>query len=266
MNNVASQDYNAFHASIYDHHSLGLPGELQFYVEQARAADGPVLELGCGTGRILIPTAEAGVAVTGVDASPHMLALARDKLGALPPEVRARVALHEGDMRTFSLPERFRLITVPYRAFLHLLTVEDQRQALARIRDQLTPDGRLVLNIFDPRLDILMAHLGPTGSALKHEGEFVRPENGRRVVVWDTRQYDLDSQIVHQRWIFEELDENDRTLSRTHSSTRLRFVYRYEMQHLLELCGFEVEALYGDFDRGPFRSNESEQIWVAKPR
>jgi hypothetical protein len=152
---------------------------------------------------------------------------------------------------------------IPFRAFLHLLTPEDQRQALHCIREHLADDGRLVLNIFDPRLDIITAHFGPLGSALKKQSEFVHPDTGHRVVVWDTLQYDPGRQILESYFIFEELDDDGRVISKTYTPLTLRYVYRYEMQYLLELCGYRVEALYGDFQRGPFRHG-GEQIWVAR--
>jgi hypothetical protein len=166
-------------------------------------------------------------------------------------------------MRRFSLGRRFKLAMIPFRAFLHLLTPEDERQALECIRDHLADDGRLVLNIFDPRLDVIAAHSGPFGTALKKVNEFIHPETGHRLVVWDTRQYDTERQVITQYFVHEELDDEGRVISKTYAPLTLRYIYRYEMQYLLELCGYEIEALYGDFRRGPFRYG-GEQIWVAR--
>ena len=259
------KEYDRLDAAFYDYYSLGVEGDVPFYVEEAQKAGGPVLELGCGTGRILIPTAEAGVEIAGLDRAPSMLAIARDKVARLDPPVKGRIELVEGDMRDFSLGRRFKLVTIPYRAFLHLLTGEDQRRALRCVRDHLEPDGRLILNVFDPRLDTIGAHLGSFGSALKMVSEFVHPDTGRKVVVWDTRQYDPETQTIEQYFIFEELDGEGQVVNKTYSSLVLRYVHRYEMEYLLELCGYRVEALYGDFGRGPFRYGR-EQIWVARPR
>ncbi len=256
-------EYDRADAAFYDSYSTGTEGDLPFYVEEARKAGSPVLELGCGTGRILIPTAEAGVTVTGLDRAPSMLAVARQKVARLDPAIQSRITLVEGDMRIFSLGRRFNLVMVPFRAFLHLLTVEDQRQALGCIRDHLVHDGRLVLNIFDPRLDALVAQRGLLGAAQKKTDEFVHPETGRRVILWTTVQNDLERQIIEEERIFEEVDGEGKMVSRMYNLLTLRFIYRYEMQHLLELCGFEVEALYGDFQRGPFRAG-GEQVWVAR--
>lgn len=255
--------YRSHTAVFYDDCAEGVLDDVDFYVGEARLSGSPVLELGCGTGRILIPMAEAGVRMVGIDRSPDMLAIAEKKVGSLRPDVRSRIELAEGDMRSFSRPERFKLIAIPCRAFLHLLTVEDQRRALTCIREHLAEDGRLVFNIFDPSVSIIAAYLGSRADTLSKLTEFVQPESGRRVIVWCCRHYDLENQVLHEQRIFEELDEHDVAMSRRHAGFTLRMCNRYEIQHLLELCGFTIEALYGDFARGPFRAG-GEQIWIAR--
>jgi len=257
------EEYDRQDALFYDHYSTGVPGDVEFYVAEAVKAGSPVLEIACGTGRVLLPVAEAGVEVVGLDRAPFMLAVARDKTAKLPLEVRRRVQLVEGDMRDFDLGQEFTLVMIPYRAFLYLLTVEDQRRALRCIRDHLVDGGKLVLNNFDPRLETIVAHRASLGSALKLDSEFVHPQTGRRVLVWDTREYSTEEQILRQYFVFEELDEDGNVVSKRFNPLVLRYLFRYEMQHLLELAGFTVEALYGDFTRGPFRSG-GEQIWVAR--
>ncbi len=259
------EEYDRQDARVYDHYSTGVPGDVEFYVAEAVNAGSPVLELGCGTGRILIPVAEAGVEIVGLDRAPSMLAVAREKVVKLPPDVQKRIQLVEGDMRDFDLGRKFVLVMIPYRAFLHLLTVEDQKRALACIRDHLVDGGRLILNVFDPSLEMIVAHRGSLGSALKLEGEFVHPETGRRVLVWDTREYRAEEQTLHQYFVFEELDEAGNVVAKRFNPLVLRYLFRYEMQHLLELAGFAVEALYGDFARGPFCSG-GEQVWIARRR
>jgi hypothetical protein len=169
------------------------------------------------------------------------------------PDTQSRVELIDSDMRNFSLGRRFKLVTIPYRAFLHLLTPKDQRQALLCIREHLADDGRLIFNVFDPNLELIAASLGPLGSALKKDSEFIHPDTGHRVVVWFAGHIDPERQILDAHFIFEELDEEGKVLAKTYSPLTLRYVYRYEMRYLLELCGYKVEALYGDFRRGPFR-------------
>ncbi|HEY6091913.1 MAG TPA: class I SAM-dependent methyltransferase, partial [Gemmatimonadales bacterium] len=127
--------------------------DVDFYVEEAKAAGGPALEIGCGTGRILIPTARAGVTITGLDGSTEMLARARAKLAAEPAPVRQRATLVQADMRDFELGARFALITAPFRVVQHLITAEDQQRFLAAVRRHLAPGGRLVFDVFNPRFD-----------------------------------------------------------------------------------------------------------------
>lgn len=255
-------EYDRQDALYYDHYSTGVPGDVEFYVAEAVRAGSPVLELGCGTGRILIPVAEAGVEIVGLDRAPAMLAVARGKVAKLAPEIQARIQLVQGDMRDFDLERKFTLAMIPYRAFLHLLTVEDQLRALRSIRDHLADGGKLILNVFDPSLEMIVAHRAPLGSALKLAGEFVHPETGRRVLVWDTREYQTEEQVLRQYFVFEELDEDGQVVAKRFVPLVLRYLFRYEMQHLLELAGFTVEGLYGDFARGPFRSG-GEQVWIA---
>ena len=257
------KEYDRLDAAFYDYYLLGLEGDMQFYVEEVQKAGSPVLEIGCGTGRILLPIAESGITIVGLDRAPAMLSILRQKLVKYSADTQRRVELVAGDMRNFSLGRRFKLITIPYRAFLHLLTPKDQRQALTCIREHLTDDGHLVFNVFDPSLEIIAAHLGPLGSALKKDSEFIHPDTGHRVVVWDTRQYDPERQVLEQYFIFEELDDEGKVVAKTYSSLTLRYVYRYGMRYLLELCGYKVEVLYGDFRRGPFRYG-GEQVWVAR--
>ena len=152
---------------------------------------------------------------------------------------------------------------------LHLVAVDKaQGQQIVHPGDHLALavhflEDALVLNIFDPRLGVIVIQQGLVGTAQKKMDEFVHPETGRRVIVWDTIQYDLERQILEDERIFEEVDGEGKMVSRTYNLLTLRFIYRYEMQHLLELCGFQVEALYGDFQRGPFRAG-GEQVWVAR--
>lgn len=256
-------EYSGADATFYDYCFTGLEGDVQFFVEEARKAETPVLEIGCGTGRILLPIAQSGVSVVGLDRSSAMLDILRRKLGKLDTDTQRRVELVEEDMRAFALGQKFDLITIPYRAFLHLLTSKAQRQALSCIREHLTDNGRLIFNIFDPSHELIAARLGPLGSALQKDSEFVHPDTSQRVVVWFTGQYDPEQQLLDAYFIFEELDAGGRTIAKTYSPLTLRYVYRYEMRYLLELCGYRVEALYGDFQRSSFRYG-GEQIWVVR--
>lgn len=249
-------------ADLYDATSRGVPGDVPFYVEEARKSGGPVLEIGCGTGRVLLPIAQAGVRAVGLDVSHDMLRVARTKIDTLDPTARERIRLVHGDMRAFDLGECFSLILIPFRAFQHNLTVEDQRACLRCIARHLKPDGRLILDVFDPLLEAIVDHMRPTG-LVQRMREIVSPATGRRVAIFTSRSYDLVKQQLLERRVYEEMDETGQVTTRRHGTVTLRFAYRYEMQHLLELCGYMVEALYGDFSRGEFQHG-GEQIWVMR--
>ena len=265
MQSSQTPEWEGVDAVIYDQFSTGLPGDTQFYVEEAVKAGSPVLELGCGTGRILIPVAQAGVEIVGLDRASLMLKIAREKISDLGQDALNRIELVQGDMRSLMLERKFNLVMIPYRAFLHLLTPDDQKQALWRIRDHLVDGGRLVMNNSDPRLESLVRQLDQPEPPLRLHADIVRPDNGNRVVVWNSVKFDPATQIHSEDRIFEEIDGCGRVLSKTYTTLIYRHIYRYEMEHLLELCGFEVEALYGDFQRGQFRYG-SEQVWIARKK
>ena len=265
MQSSQTPEWDGVDALVYDKFSTGLPGDSQFYVEEAVKAGSPVLELGCGTGRILIPVAQAGVDIVGLDRAPRMLEIAREKVCGLSQGTQNRIELVQGDMRSFMLERQFNLVMIPFRAFLHLLTPDDQKQALWRIRDHLIDGGRLVMNNSDPRLESVVQQLNHPEAPLTKHADFVRPDSGNRVVVWNSIRYDPVTQVHSEDRIFEEIDGDGNVLSKTYTPLIYRHIYRYEMQHLLELCGFEVEALYGDFQRGPFRYG-SEQVWIARKK
>lgn len=256
-------DYDVY-ADIYDAQYWGYTEDIAFYAEEASKAAGPVLELACGTGRVLLPCAEAGAFVTGLDSSPAMLNRCREKLAAYSPEVAARVRLATGDMCAFQLPERFDLITIPFRSFLLLLTVQDQLQALATIRDHLAETGRLVFNVFVPDIKMIAARSGDAGEALTRVKDFLDPESGHRMMMWDSRHYWINEQMLESLFIYDEVDETNQVVRRSYKPLKLRWMYRYEAEHLLARSGFVVEALYGGFNRQPFDESSREMIWVAR--
>lgn len=252
-------------AELYDLLHGDDAADISFYVEEAERAEPPVLELACGTGRVLIPVAEAGVPVWGVDVTPAMLAQAEKKVAALPAEVRQRITLRQGDMRDFDLDQRFGLVYIPARSFLHLMTVEDQLAALRNMRNHLRPGGRLALNFFQPSIPTIAAHLRKGGSALQPlDLEGTDPETGQRTVGWETREYLPATQVIRNNWIFDVLDADGRMVDRYYRSLTLRWIYRYEFEHLLARTGFELEALYGDLERDPVTESSTELVWVAR--
>lgn len=259
------RDNYALDAELYDIVYADYVDDIGFYVDEAAAAGGPCLELGCGTGRVLLPVARAGVTVTGLDVSKPMLARLARKVAALPDDIRSQVTLGEGDMRSFKLDTRFAMIYVPFRAFLHLMQVSDQITALRNIHRHLRPGGRLVLNFFDPSLEYIVAHSGPIGGALHTTGEtFVDPRSGHLLVEWATIQYSQHLQRIDQYFVYDEVDQRGRVVGRLYRNLQLRYMFRWEFEHLLARCGFELVALYGTFERQPFIQPGQELIWIAQ--
>jgi SAM-dependent methyltransferase len=237
--------------------------DVAFYVEAARQAAGPVLELGCGTGRVLLPIARAGVAITGLDASPEMLGICRTRLTVETPEVQSRVTLLHGDMRSFDLGRRFALATIPFRPFQHLLTVDEQLACLQSIRRHLAADGRLIFDLFNPSLDLLVNH--PLGVESGHEPEFTAPDGRRVVRCYRTVAQDRFNQTGTHELIYDITHRDGRQERLVHAFS-LRYLFRFEAEHLLARAGFTVEHVYSDWQRAPYGTHyPGELIFIARP-
>ena len=235
--------------------------DVGFFVAAATAGGGPVLELGCGTGRVLIPTARAGIEVTGVDLSPRMLGVCRERLQREPEAVRSRARLIQADMRRFAAGQRFALATIPFRPFQHLLTVEDQLVCLATIRSHLLDGGMLILDLFNPSLDFLAdVRIGEEGG---EEPEFTMPDGRRVVRSFRVTAADRFEQVNHIELIYRVTHPDGREQRLVHAFS-MRYGFRFEMEHLLARSGFRVEHLYSDFEKHPYgHAYPGELIFVA---
>ena len=241
---------------LYDHIPLyNSRPDIEFYVDLCREA-GQALELGCGTGRILIPAAQAGCRITGLDQSAGMLARCRAKTEALPPGVRERTTLVQTDMTRFHLCQTFPLAIAPFRPIQHLTAVADQLAFLRCVREHLAPGGRLVFDAFNPNLAMLAAPINP--DEVEDTPEQLLP-GGRRM----RRAYRIackrPAEQVNDIEMIWYLDGR-----RTVQSFPLRYFFRFELEHLLAFAGFEVTALYGAFDGSPFTDGSAEMIFTAK--
>ena len=223
-------------ARLYDPWSSGVIEDISFYVDEALAAGGPVVELGVGTGRIAIPTAMAGVQVIGVDSSAGMLAVCAE--AATGAGVADLVDLRQGDLRRPPVAERVRLVTCPFRAYLHLPSDEERVQALQAARALLEPGGRLVFDVFAP------------------SQEDIEETDGR----WIEREPGIDERAD---W---DLAEQTLTLSvrgaQGASSMTLWWLEPARWHTLIAEAGLTVEACYGWFDRRPYAGGE-DTVWIA---
>ena len=260
----AFYEVESLHTEIYD--ALGaslvagspVEGDTVFYRRLAKETGGPILEVGCGTGRVAAALATDGHEVVGVDISEPMLRLAERRRQTLPADAAARLSFERADMATLDLGRDFALIVTPARVFQFMLTSAAQRKALAALRMHLRPNGRLVLDLFDPRLDLVV----PTAERPTRVGELIHPTTGNRVTWAITgRRPDPARQLIVDDWTFSEIDASGEVLRTATEQLTLRWSLRSEMRLLFELTGFEVIAEYGDFKGGP-PAYGREQVWV----
>ena len=225
-------------------------GDAAFYISLARETGGPVLELGCGTGRVLLPIAREGIACTGLDSSEPMI----ERLRARNPPANLRLA--PGRMERFELPWRYALIFSAFRAFQHLLTVEDQLACLSAVRRHLAPGGLFAFDVFAPRLE-------RTALAEEPETEDARWRDGAAEVLrFASVRRDPARQLMDVTFRYERRMPGSAPRSET-VRTRMRYFFRYELEHLLVRAGFTRVEFFGGFDRRPYDYFSGETVVLA---
>ena len=224
--------YDAF-APIYDDWAAHMTEDVAFYVSLAGEADGPVVELAVGNGRVAVPVANAiGRTVIGIDASPAMLAGARERATTAGVQLDLRV----GDMRELSLQEPAALVYCPFRSLLHLPTWHDRRRVFERVAAALRPGGRFAWNafVFDPIISAELHGTWRDQNGVRHRSDY-DPSDGRIDVTLESGESVSLWSVAHSEW-----------------------------EGLLDVSGLELEALYGWFDRRPFDSTSREFVYVAR--
>jgi len=228
--------------------------DVGFYLDEAKAAGDSVLEVGCGTGRILLPIARAGSRITGIDGSKQMLERCRAKVAAEPAAVQSRVKLAQHDMRDFNLGEKFALIIAPFRVVQHLTTIDDQLRFLATVARHLAPQGRLSFDVFNPRFDLLVGADG------------VEREDTPEQRLPDGRTFRRTYRVARVRWM-DQVSEAELIYyvdgERYVQAFEMRWYLAAELRNLLARAGFHVRAIYGDFARGPLMDGCPELVVVA---
>jgi ubiquinone/menaquinone biosynthesis C-methylase UbiE len=245
-------------ARFYDYETVEFKDDVPFYCEYARECGGEVLELACGTGRVLIPIAEQGTPITGLDASARMLAIAEKKKSALPKERGTHVKLVHGNMKMFDLKQTFSLIIVAFRSFQCLLNKEDQNACLTSIHRHLDQGGLLLLDLFAPRHDMLAQR-----TRSLYLGTFHSPEDDVHVIRRAEDTYDLAAQTLHEDRFYEWTDKKG-NFHRELWSFDLSYLFRFEAELLLQQQGFTVEHVFGDFKKNAYDYFSGEQIFVAR--
>jgi SAM-dependent methyltransferase len=240
---------------LYDILCQGLDYGIDFYVGLARAAKGPVLDIACGTGRVLLPVLQAGADADGIDLFPPMLDTARRKAAALG----LSPGLHHGNMVDFQLPRRYALIMITFNAFCHMLTTEDQLRCLGSIRRHLLPGGLLAFDGCFPGLP----WVGAPQDRRELEGTIRHPRTGQTMRMYDIRSFDRVAQVQRSRNEVE-LDEADGTTRIIHRSEFLvRWTYKPEMELLLRTAGFARYEVCGGFDRRPLTQETDLMVVLA---
>ena len=253
------------HTEVYDvltePSDPSIRGDVGFYLDLAQRNGGTVLDLGCGTGRVSLPLAREGLEVVGVDISKAMLDRATFRRELEDDGTASRLSFVQANMVNFDLGRQFGTVLVPYRSFQMLLTREEQRTCLTSIRAHLEEGGAAAIDLFDPDLALLALDAWG-GPELDWEGEHPVTGNRVRSEIVERRNDRVEQTLLH-RFRFTEFGPDGDEVRREEEVLQMRWLYRYEMHNLLELCGFELEAEYSDYVGSP-PAYAGEQLYVAR--
>lgn len=245
-------------AHYYDLTHAGLTADLPLLQQLAQQANGPLLECGCGTGRVLLPLARAGFTITGIDNSPAMLDIARQKLAQEAPQVQAQVTLVQGEMGQVDLGEPFALVIIPYNTLLHLSPTR-VNQTLSNLNQQLEADGRLFIDLANP---FAIAQT-PNDRMVTLEQTYTDPTTGHTILQFASNWLDEEAQILHITWIYDTTADNGGPIHRTISQFNYHYLYPHQLELRLRQSGFQLEALWGDYNRSPFHEESDRLLGLA---
>lgn len=251
-----------FYATIaryYDAEHTDKTDDLILYSELASAYDGPMLDVGCGTGRVMFHLAQEGYMVHGIDSEYAMLERAKIKLSAFS-HARDKLRFHHGDVLTYEFETTFKLIALSYNALMHFHEQETQIALLKRLRQCIDADGLLVIDL--PNAG--EAFGSPDSDTITLERTFIDSETGHLVMQQATSYLDRAEQLMRVNWIYDEVTE-DGTLKRTLAPVLFRYFFAAEIRLLLQIAGFDVDEIYGSPDRDPFEDGCERMIVIAKP-
>jgi len=225
--------------------------DLAFWLAEAKAGSGPVLEIACGTGRVLLHLLANGVDADGLDSCPAMLERLRTKAAArgLTPK------LSEADMRDFTLPRRYRRVFLALNGFAHCEEIDDQLRCLRCCREHLEPGGALVIHMSYPSQKYWLG--ADDVRVLEME---VPREGGGTVEMWDTRTKHRVTQRQHSLTEIEEIDDAGTVVRKHAVEVDQRWFYRFELELLLRTAGFSRWEIQGDFEHGPLERDEQQMI------
>jgi SAM-dependent methyltransferase len=246
--------FDAF-ARLYDWEHDRYLLDVDVHLGFARRFGGPLLELACGTGRLLGPLAQAGFAVTGVDSSAAMLQGARERMSRLG----VQATLVEQRLEALDLPTQFRTIVLGLDSFGLLIKRDDQLSALRAARSHATHDGRLILDVSNGNL----RGSSEPPEELLHDLTLPDPETGRPITKFILRRARPSEQVDELLFFYDEQDERG-YLRRTSVELRLRWFTRFELELLLQNAGWQVEELYGNYNMEPYGADSDRILIVAR--
>ncbi|MBU1242754.1 class I SAM-dependent methyltransferase [Myxococcota bacterium] len=247
-------------AWIYDHDFHWYKLDAPFYRNMVGSIGGPVLEIGCGTGRLMVPWLKDGLKVTGVDLSEDMLERARQKIARLGKATAANATLIQKDMRKLRFRSQFNVAVCAFNTMMHLYTHEDISLFLRGVHRALVTDGTFMFDVLNPDFRWLMRDPAKRWSRIR----FKHPHYGTTYHYTTNHYYDAHDQIVYVYVYHEPVDEKDGP------SYVLRFGHRIffpqEMKYLLETHGFEVENLFGGFDGSDLELYSTTSVFICRRR
>jgi len=231
-------------------------GDLPHYQRLSQAAGGPVLELGCGTGRLTLGLAEAGVPMVGLDQSAAMIRHAMAKAGQMRLDPPPHWVV--GDMRQFALGERFPLVLITFNSLQHLLDNDSVRSCLAAVHDHLAPGGSLGFDVLCPDPGVLLGQEEPYPVS-----QFHHPLRDTTITVLENVHYDKAAQVAEVHLAFCEQDADGTVLGERRMVQTMRMFFPIELQELLWSCGFRLVARHADFAGTPFGPDSMRQVCLA---
>jgi len=230
--------------------------DLPFYLELAERTRGPILEIACGTGRVLLPLARKGIEIHGVDNSLPMLQILKNSLTGEPDNVRQKVTLHEGDMRDFRLDAKFPLVIIAFRPMQHMHTVQDQVSALTAAAAHLSDAGILAFDVFYPKFEMINEKIGEEVQEMEWSSTSDQATIVRRYFRKDS--VDKINQIFSFTFIYRTFQAGELILEETEDFRLSYFTYLH-LRALFLLAELEPVAEYGSFAKTPL-DNKSEQM------
>lgn len=256
---MSDSEYGGFFAEFYDilHSNLD---DVEVYKELADQYGPHILEVGSGTGRILLPLAREGFEVTGLELNEDILEICRKKIEEESHGVVENVELIEGDMRDFDLDKKFDLIIAPCNVICHLIKRSDLKQTLSCFRDHLFEDGVLVIDNSMPDVESMVENNGEEQML-----EFTHPENGRKIVNKFTPSYDFVEQIERDSIVIKEFDGETKTRE-AEVEEKLTFYFPKELREILRSEGFEIFEERGSLNKeAPIDENSDEMVFLCTP-